>query len=505
MHRHRRRSVPDGRAAQHRPGVPGEPRAHAASTGSSPASATSTIETTIKNTSTRRASVPVPRSDAARRSARRQHPGHRRTSSSSVPIGQLPLFGGEQRSVHARRRRLQRASSRSRTATRSAGGFPAFPGMVVDFVATPRQGRVVRPDDARLARQLRQRRTRRGYPVQDVTPYSMLLPFTYAGVTGAYMYEAAGACSRRARSTRTRRTSSSGAATSRACYDTILELRKAADRHVRRPRRRRADAGAGRARERDRARRDRIARSTRLETDERGAFLAHAAGRARTRTRSSRRSTAHRASRSFTIAAGEQTGVLVQMKPPATIAVVGRSTSSAATRRRRSSCSAHDAARQRRRRIRGRSSTRCSSASSVRPTAFDGTRPLHRGRVVDEGRPRSTRRCGPARTTSSSRAAPSTRSRRKTITRRGRAVRGRAARSSRARTTSAGLGRGRLPHPRAAVDRLRPADRRARDELRRRGPRGRGRDRSQLHHRLRAGDRGERASIRGCSASRAWS
>ena len=58
---------------------------------------------------------------------------------------------------------------------------------------------------------------------------------------------------------------------------------------------------------------------------------------------------------------------------------------------------------------------------------------------------------------------------------------------------SDGLGRRRLPHPRAAVDGLAACrSTSASIELRRRGPRGRGRDRSQLHHRLRAGDRGER-------------
>ena len=64
-----------------------------------------------------------------------------------------------------------------------------------------------------------------GYPGQDVTPYSMLLPFTYAGVTGAYMYKPPDAARGRASSARTRRTSSSAAATSRSIYDAILEQR----------------------------------------------------------------------------------------------------------------------------------------------------------------------------------------------------------------------------------------------------------------------------------------
>ena len=238
---HRRRPVPDGRAAQHRPRVPGEPRVHAASTGSSPAKRYVEIETTIKNTATRRASVPVPRSDAARRPARPDHPRHREPPALGAD-GHAAAVRRRAGPVHARRRRLQRASTRSRTATRSRAASRRFPGMVVDFVASRGEGVSYGLTMPEVARQLRQRVRRE----LSAAGHHAVLDAAAVHVRGrrrrVYMYRAARRSSGRASSSRSRRTSSSATATSRSVADTIYELRGEADRHVRRPRRRRADA-----------------------------------------------------------------------------------------------------------------------------------------------------------------------------------------------------------------------------------------------------------------------
>src|SRR5262249_39186905 len=95
----------------------------------------------------------------------------------STPMGQLPLLGGEQDlfvpgvsgfNVHFA----------IEDTYKIAGGFPAFPGMVADFLASRGKGVSYgltvpsSPDNYVNAYASR-------YPDQDITPYSMLLPFTY--------------------------------------------------------------------------------------------------------------------------------------------------------------------------------------------------------------------------------------------------------------------------------------------------------------------------------------
>ncbi len=106
----------------------------------------------------------------------------------SVPIGQLPLFGGEQDifTPGVAGFNVQFAVEDS---YKIAGGFPSFPGMVVDYVATRGKGvsyglTIPRSPDNFV------NSYPDGYAGQDISPYSMLLPFTYAGVTGGYMYRA---------------------------------------------------------------------------------------------------------------------------------------------------------------------------------------------------------------------------------------------------------------------------------------------------------------------------
>lgn len=104
----------------------------------------------------------------------------------SVPMGLLPLFGGEQELFTPGPAGFNVQYAIEDT-YKIAGGFPAFPGMVADFVATKGEGVSyglaipASPDNY-------VNKYRDGYPMQDITPYSMMLPFTYAGVAGAYMY-----------------------------------------------------------------------------------------------------------------------------------------------------------------------------------------------------------------------------------------------------------------------------------------------------------------------------
>lgn len=105
----------------------------------------------------------------------------------SVPMGQLPLLGGEQDlfapgvagfNVHF-------AISDSYAL---AKGFPAFPGMVVDFLASRGKGVsygiTVQPSATNYVNHYASL-----YANQTVTPYSMVIPFTYAGVSAVYMNE----------------------------------------------------------------------------------------------------------------------------------------------------------------------------------------------------------------------------------------------------------------------------------------------------------------------------
>jgi hypothetical protein len=102
----------------------------------------------------------------------------------SVPMGQLALFGGEQQLFapgHGFNVRFAIEDS-----YQAAGGFPAFPGIAIDFLATRGRGvsyglTVPRSADNYVNAYAS------GYPGQAITPYSMLVPFTYTGVAGVYM------------------------------------------------------------------------------------------------------------------------------------------------------------------------------------------------------------------------------------------------------------------------------------------------------------------------------
>ena len=103
----------------------------------------------------------------------------------SVPMGQLPLMGGEQQlfAPGATGFDLRFAIEASYD---QAGGFPAFPGLVIDYLASRGHGVSygltvpASPDNYVNAYAA-------GYPGQHITPYSMLVPFNYAGVAGIYM------------------------------------------------------------------------------------------------------------------------------------------------------------------------------------------------------------------------------------------------------------------------------------------------------------------------------
>jgi hypothetical protein len=273
-----------------------------------------TIETTIKNTST--GAHPFPYFDPTQLSdlVGMNIPGLDQIQL-SVPIGQLPLFGGEQTiftpGVAGFNVRFAIEDS-----YKTAGGFPSFPGMVVDYVATRGKGVSYglalpdSPDNYVNAYP-------GGYAGQDITKYSMLLPFTYAGVTGAYQFRAPAVLAAGMEKTYTSYFIV-GRGDVASVFDTILELRK-------------ADTGTFGGRVVDELTQAPIAHASvivqqgdkildQLETDERGNFL----GKLEPGTYSYVVVTTDRLitdKKSIDIMAGAQTGVLVQMKPSATIAV----------------------------------------------------------------------------------------------------------------------------------------------------------------------------------------
>ena len=105
----------------------------------------------------------------------------------SVPMGMLPLFGGEQDLFTPGRAGFNVKYAIEDT-YKIAGGFPAFPGMTADFVAT-------RGDGVSYALAVPSspnnyvNKYASGYPGQDISEFSVLIPFTYAGVAGVYMYD----------------------------------------------------------------------------------------------------------------------------------------------------------------------------------------------------------------------------------------------------------------------------------------------------------------------------
>ncbi|MDB4953953.1 MAG: hypothetical protein JWO36_1522 [Myxococcales bacterium] len=144
-----------------------------------------TIETTIHNTSTGAHPFPYLDPTQLKNLLGSSVPGIENIQL-SAPLGQLPLFGGEQKlfAPGAPGFNVRFAIEDSYAI---AKGFPAFPGMPVDFLATKGPGVSYglaipsTPDNYVNSYAT-------GYAGQEITPYSMLLPFTYAGVTAAYMY-----------------------------------------------------------------------------------------------------------------------------------------------------------------------------------------------------------------------------------------------------------------------------------------------------------------------------
>jgi hypothetical protein len=145
-----------------------------------------TIQTTIKNTST--GAHPFPYLDPTQLdNLLGKNIPNIPSIQLSVPIGQLPLFGGEQ-DIFTPGAAGFNVRFAIEDSYKTDAGFPGFPGMIVDYVATRGKGvsyGLAVPDspDNYAMKYAAQ------YPGQAVTPHSMLLPFTYAGVTGAYMYE----------------------------------------------------------------------------------------------------------------------------------------------------------------------------------------------------------------------------------------------------------------------------------------------------------------------------
>ncbi|MDX2090112.1 MAG: CehA/McbA family metallohydrolase [Kofleriaceae bacterium] len=103
----------------------------------------------------------------------------------SVPIGQLPLLGGEQ-DLFAPGVAGFNVKYAIEDSYKIAGGFPGFPGLVVDFLASRGEGvsygLTVPQSTANYVNAYPQ-----SYPMQERSPYSMLLPFTFAGVAGVFM------------------------------------------------------------------------------------------------------------------------------------------------------------------------------------------------------------------------------------------------------------------------------------------------------------------------------
>lgn len=103
----------------------------------------------------------------------------------SVPMGQLPLIGGEQ-DLFAPGVAGFNVKFAIEDSYKVAGGFPAFPGLVADFLATRGPGVSYGVTIPRSPSNYVNAYAA-GYPGQDITPYSMMLPFTYAGVSAVFM------------------------------------------------------------------------------------------------------------------------------------------------------------------------------------------------------------------------------------------------------------------------------------------------------------------------------
>jgi hypothetical protein len=103
----------------------------------------------------------------------------------SVPMGQLLLLGGEQELFAPGKPGFNiRFTIEDSYAT--AKGFPSFPGLVVDYLATKGRGVSYGFTIPEQPSNYAQAFIDRYQPGQSVTKTSILLPFTYAGVAGAF-------------------------------------------------------------------------------------------------------------------------------------------------------------------------------------------------------------------------------------------------------------------------------------------------------------------------------
>ncbi len=234
----------------------------------------------------------------------------------SVPMGQLPLLGGEQE-LFAPGIAGFNVKYAIEDSYAMAGGFPSFPGLAVDFLASKGEGvsyGLTIPDAASNY----VKTYKAGYPGQDLTPYSMLIPFTYAGVAGVFMAKPpAQLAPNESFSFTSYFVIGKGDVASVA--DVIYELRK-------------QETGTFGGRVVDERTQAPVPHANvfvldaklqpvdQIETDEGGAFLATLPpGSYSYRVLADDRVTASTAS--ITIKARQQTGALIQMKSPATVVV----------------------------------------------------------------------------------------------------------------------------------------------------------------------------------------
>jgi hypothetical protein len=234
----------------------------------------------------------------------------------SVPMGQLPLLGGEQDLFAPGPGFNLRFALEDSYA--QSGGFPGFPGLVIDALASRgpgvSYGLTVLPSPSNYVNAYADR-----YPGQTITPYSMLVPFNYAGVAGVYMARPPAQLGPQEQFSFTSYFVI-GKGDVASVLDAIYELRgeptgtfggRVIDQQTSQPVARAnvivLDAG------------DRVV--DQIETDDGGAFLAHlATGSYRAVAITDDRLPTE--PRPFTIAAGEHVGTgPIEMAPPATLVV----------------------------------------------------------------------------------------------------------------------------------------------------------------------------------------
>jgi hypothetical protein len=142
----------------------------------------------------------------------------------SVPFGELLLLGGEQKMFAPGAIGFD-VRFGIEDSYETASGFPAFPGLVVDHLATRGEGVsygfAVPPGPDNYVN-----RFQSGYPGQAVTPTSFLLAFNYASVAGAYTTNPPAVIAAGSRFTYTSYFII-GRGDAASVHDTVLELRDA--------------------------------------------------------------------------------------------------------------------------------------------------------------------------------------------------------------------------------------------------------------------------------------